>query len=347
MRHVLTLVSFPSVRTGAILAIGLGVSLVTVAGSPTEAQSAKVGRITIDALIDIKHPSNPVWSRDSRSVAFMWERAGVSNLFVVPADGSAKPVAITKDGRQVAGVTWGWDSKALYFTTGGTLMKVIPDGAHAPEPAQFPGRGATFSPDGTRIAYLGAGSAPGTEIRVRSLVDGGDRVVATFAGAAGGVTWTTDGKRLTFTSGGGRGQSIRHEQTPDYSGSKIIYTVTENVAGPAADSYVVAETGGAPLKINTGGGGGGRGGGNRWIDTTRMVVDRQAPDFKRRSIFVVNTTTGDQTLLHEDVKTTFWSMVGGAAGGSQASPDGKWISFLSDRDGWDHLFVAPAGWRHS
>jgi dipeptidyl aminopeptidase/acylaminoacyl peptidase len=44
------------------------------------------------------------------------------------------------------------------------------------------------------------------------------------------------------------------------------------------------------------------------------------------------------------VKPTFWSMTGGARGGSQASPDGKWISFLSDRDGWDHLYVArPTG----
>ena len=65
--------------------------------------------------------------------------------------------------------------------------------------------------------------------------------------------------------------------------------------------------------------------------------------------------------MHEDVKEKFWSMTGDARGGSQASPDGKWISFVSDRDGWDHLYVAPAGggapiqitkgqyeaWRHS
>jgi dipeptidyl aminopeptidase/acylaminoacyl peptidase len=71
-----------------------------------------------------------------------------------------------------------------------------------------------------------------------------------------------------------------------------------------------------------------------------VLVDRQGPTFKQRSIFMVDAQTGAQTLLHDDVKTTFWSIPGGAGGGSQASPDGKWISFLSDRDGWDHLYVA-------
>jgi dipeptidyl aminopeptidase/acylaminoacyl peptidase len=32
-------------------------------------------------------------------------------------------------------------------------------------------------------------------------------------------------------------------------------------------------------------------------------------------------------------------VTGDAQAGSQASPDGKWISFLSDRDGWDQLYV--------
>ena len=24
------------------------------------------------------------------------------------------------------------------------------------------------------------------------------------------------------------------------------------------------------------------------------------------------------------------------------SPDGKWVEFVSDRDGWDHVYVAPS-----
>ena len=66
--------------------------------SPRRAAAPSHPGFTIEHLIDIKHPSNPVWSRDSRQIAFTWERAGVANLFVVPADGSARPPQVTTDG---------------------------------------------------------------------------------------------------------------------------------------------------------------------------------------------------------------------------------------------------------
>jgi dipeptidyl aminopeptidase/acylaminoacyl peptidase len=328
------------------------------------------GRLTIDALIDIKHPSNPVWSRDSRSVAFMWERAGVANLFVVPADGSSAPVPITKDGEPVAGVFWSADSRALYFTRGTTLMRATANGADAPRAVwnQMPGRNLVVSKDGRRVAYLsGGGSAVGrggggrggrgrggeqssevpaapsgpTEIRIRSLEDDSEKTVATFDGPVTTLAWAADDDHLTFTSGG-VGETIRHEQTPEYSGAKIIYTITERVAGPPPDAYLVTISGGAPAKFTGGFGGGFGGRGNRWLDGSRFLVDRQSPDFKHRSIFVGDTSSPEPRLVHEDVKETFWSMTGDARGGSQPSPDGKWISFLSDRDGWDHLYVMPS-----
>jgi dipeptidyl aminopeptidase/acylaminoacyl peptidase len=326
--------------------------------------AAAAGLLTLDKLIDIEHPSAPIWSRDSQRVAFMSERVGVANLYVVPADGSAGPVAITVEGG-ASGVFWGADSRTIYFMRGGQLMQAAADGKDVAKPALPPGqyRGLTPSPDGTRLAYIvggGAGPAPGgrgrggaaatapapplppappgpAEIHVRLLQDGSDRAVSTFNGPVNTVSWMPDGKQLMFTSGGG-GQTIRHEQMPAYSGTKIIYTVNENVPGPPADVYLIPAAGGMPARVGVPGGGGR--GGTRWVGSRHVLVDRNMPNFKGRTVVLVDTASGAQTVVQEDIKTTFWSMPGGAGAASQASPNGKWISFLSDRDGWDHLYVA-------
>jgi dipeptidyl aminopeptidase/acylaminoacyl peptidase len=348
--------------TFALFAV-LGAALIGTPRAQQPAPTDRAGALTIDRLIDIKHPSNPVWSRDSRRIAFQWERAGVSNLYVVPADASAKPMAVTTDGQAAAGLFWGADNR-LYFIRGGTLMVASLDGS-SPHPAfpQTAGRGFVPSRDGTRIAYFTGGGgggrggrgrgnnagaasdasqAPATpaEIKIKSLADGSEKSIATVEGAVTSLAWVDD-DHLTYTIGGG-GQVIRHEQTPDYSGVKIIYTITEFAAGPPGDSFIISASGGTPVKYNSGGGGGFGRGGRRWLDASHFLVDRQSPDYKRRAIYVGDTSGSEPRLVHEDVKTTFWSMTGDARGGSQPSPDGKWISFLSDRDGWDHLYVMPA-----
>ena len=296
--------------------------------------------MAIDDLVDIRHPSNPTWSRDSRTVAFMWERAGVADLYVVPADGSAPPRAVTSGGDPVAGVFWSADSRTIYFMRGGTLMQVPADGKAAPLPAwpRSPGSRLTASPDGTRVAYVVADASP-PEVRVRSLVDGRDHLAATIDFQVAALSWSGDGSQLVLAQGAGP-RVVRHEQTPAYSGSKIVYLVNEVVPAPPGPGVAIPASGGTPRAFNPGQAGLGRGGANRWIDASRFVTDRTV-DFKRREVYVVDTRGGEPQLVQQEVKDKFWSMTGGAQGGAQASPDGKWISFLSDRDGWDHLYVMP------
>src|SRR5258708_29192351 len=80
-------------------------------------------------------------------------------------------------------------------------------------------------------------------------------------------------------------------------------------------------------------------GGRRWLDARHFLVDRTSPDFKRRTTSLVDVGGGEPKVLHEDVKEKFWSITGDANAGAQPSPNGKWIAFLSDRVGWDHLYV--------
>lgn len=310
------------------------------------ASQSNAGRLTLESLIEITHPSAPVWSRDSRQVAFLSDRAGVTNLHVVAADGASPPRALTTDGAPVAGVSWGADNRDLYFTRGGVLMKVAATGG-VPQPAIAPSPGTNFviSPDGRRAAYVKTDAvATRREVRLRSLVDGTDQAVATFDGPVAGLAWS-HGDHLTFTSGGQPGRTIRHESAPAYSGAKIIYVATENVPGTPGQSYVISLADGAPKPYTatvagSAGRGGGRGGG-RWIDPSRFLVERTV-DFRRREIYIGNTTGTAPQLVHQETKDKFWSMTGDAQGTAQASPDGKWISFLSDRDGWDHIYVMPS-----
>jgi hypothetical protein len=56
----------------------LPVVLCSVASLTPAGQNPPVaGNLTIDSLIDIKHPSLPAWSPDATGMAFVWERAGV------------------------------------------------------------------------------------------------------------------------------------------------------------------------------------------------------------------------------------------------------------------------------
>jgi dipeptidyl aminopeptidase/acylaminoacyl peptidase len=166
---------------------------------------------------------------------------------------------------------------------------------------------------------------------MRTTADGRESKLAAHDSRIGAVSWSPDSAYVLYAVGGG---PVRHEQTPAYSGAKIIYTITENVP---AQTHAVPVAGGPPVAMPAGGFGA-----RRWLDARHFIAERTSPDFKRRTMSSVDVATGRATLLYEDVEPRFWSMTGDAGGSAQPSPDGKWIAFLSDRDGWDHLYVVPA-----
>lgn len=291
--------------------------------SSSAPRSAAAGRLTIDKLIDIKHPSGAQWSADGKTITFSWDRAGVVTRYSVKADGSAPPTPLTADAPAPAG---GGGRRGGGAGGGANLAAA---------------QGAVTSRDGRRVAYVGGSEAAGAiEIHVRNVDGSNDIKVATVTVPVVGLAWTPGDERLTYTTGGGRGQQIFHDATPEYSGAKIIYRATENAPGAPADNWVVsAAANSTPTKFTTGGG---RGGANRWLDGTHILVDRTSPDFKHRTISAIDVTTNAARVIHDDVKEKFWSATGDAQAGSQISPDGKWISFLSDKDGWDQLYVVSA-----
>jgi len=306
------------------------------------AQRTPAARLTIDQLIDIKHPSSPVWSPDGRQVAFLWDRADIVNLYVANGDGQGQPLALTSypDGK-VGDVFWSRDGSTVYFSRNGDLWQVATTGAEPRQVWATPTPEIEISPtkDGDRIAFVRpakAGEARhGADLLVRSLTDGSESKIAHDDESIYSPVWSPDGSQIAYVGGG---KIIRHDQWPSYSGEKLIFAVSEYVPGQL---YTVSSSGGKPTAIDTPG----EYNGLAWVDATHVTYDRQSDHYKTRTIYIAPVDGGSPQAIHEDKEEKFWSLPDWEAEAKpKPSPNGKWIAFLTDLDGWDHLYVvAPSG----
>src|SRR5438552_10224523 len=112
----------------ALLAASGGVIFMLTSIPPTSAS----GGLTIEQLIDIRHPSNPMWAPDARHVAFVWDRAGVAGVYIADAAApSAGPRELKDAGSQLAGAFWSANGQALMIPKDGDLWRVPIDGGAA------------------------------------------------------------------------------------------------------------------------------------------------------------------------------------------------------------------------
>ena len=324
-------------------ALGIAITLMAMSSAALAQSTGQKQKLTIEQLIDIKHPSNPIWSPDGKLVAFVWDRAGVANLYVANADGSGQPKHLTSFPQgQVDGAFWNADGDILYFPHDGDLWQVAVTGG-APKAVwnkPDPGRGYVPSPDGKRVAFVrskhpaGDDGAHPSELIIRWLSDGTESTTAHDDVSIHGILWSPDGLSIAYTGGA---KIIHHDESPSYSGEKIIYRVSEYVPGQI---YAIKLADAKPVPVAKPG----EYGGLAWLDNTHLVFDGQSPDFKNYFIYVADAATGIAKSIHEIHEEKFWSIPDWGEAGAQPwpSPNGKWIAFLSDEDGWDHLYVMPA-----
>ena len=297
-------------------------------------------QLTIDDLVDIKHPSNPVWSPDGRHVAFVWDRAGVRNLYLANAGGGENPVALTSfpnDGVSVA--FWSRSGDVLYFPHEGTLWQVAAGGG-PPRPVWTgaePGAQFALSPDGSQVAFVRTSQANdgrgGSVLLVRSLADRNESVLVHDDANIDRPVWSPDGAHLAYTAGN---SIVHHDESPAYSGEKLLFRTDEYKPGQL---FVISAAGGRPQPI----GATGEYHGVAWVDKSHLSFDSQADGYRTRTIYLADVSTGVPRALHKDKEEKFWSLPDWEANAApQSSPDGRWIAFLTDLDGWDHLYVIPA-----
>jgi dipeptidyl aminopeptidase/acylaminoacyl peptidase len=324
-----------------IAAIALGSLACGCGGAGAERQAAApAGGLTIDLLTQIKHPSEAVWSPDSRRVAFVWDMGGVQNLYVVDAQASGPPSPLTSynDG-PISDVSWTQDGRALLFVHAGDLWQVSAAAGEQPKP-QWTTPAAendiVFSPDRTRVVFVRGDdrSVPDWQrgegdLWVRSLANGSETRLTHNEGVVSSPSWSPDGQHLAFTLTPVR----RVSEAPEYSGAKILYTRSER--GPSSPAFVSA-AGGKVTKLSPSPGWDPT---PVWLDGSRLLVQRVGEDNRTRELSVTDTRSGQTKLIYREQDPKFWSLAY-VASTLAPSPDGRRVAFVSDRDGWDHLYLA-------
>src|SRR5437016_7423034 len=180
----------------------------------TAAAEQPRGSITIDRIAQVKFPSNPTWSPDGKSVAFLWDAWGKQDLFV--ATPGQRPIALTDYPvdpdiltSNIASFAWVSPSEIL-FSKDNVLYTVSPT-APTPRPQRYPGladaANFTLSRDKKFIAFTRGG-----QIWMAALATKVQRQVTNLGSmTAGGAVFSPDGSSIAFTAGdgGGRGGGAR------------------------------------------------------------------------------------------------------------------------------------------
>jgi dipeptidyl aminopeptidase/acylaminoacyl peptidase len=315
---------------GCVLASGC-------ATAPAEGQAA--GGLTIDLLTQIKHPSQPAWSPDGRRIAFVWDLGGVQNVYVAEVQGSGPPTPLTSysDG-SIEDLSWARDGRAVLFVHAGDFWQVeAHPGAKPTAVWKTPTseNNVVVSPDGMQVAFV-RGDDPSVpdwqrsegDLWVRSRSGGAETRLTKGEGVVSSVSWSPDGRHLAFVLTPVR----RVLEAPEYSGAKILYARGDR--GPGTPAFIAA-AGGKITKLAPSPGWEPA---PTWLDASRLLIQRVADDNRTRDLSVTDTRTGQTRVIFREQDPKFWSLAY-VASTPVASPDGRFVAFVSDRDGWDHLYV--------
>jgi Tol biopolymer transport system component len=259
------------------------------------------------------HGGQPVVSPDGDRIAFLSNRAGADDLYVIGAKGSGEK-RLTQTAESEIAPQWLAGGKELAFSiqTDDTsrLYAIDPKGKGKREIGDYSGRAPVLSPDGTKVVFMG-GTWTATKLTV-AAPDGKQPVEITDGTSiAWNHHWSPDGKRIAFT---GRKEA---------RGELAVFVMNADGSDPRQVSSVPADEGGAQWPV--------------WSpDGTKLAVQVNSRTEKGSAfIWVIDVATGqgrklgthDRKCLDE---TPSWF------------PDGKRIAFQSNRTGTMEVWVMNA-----
>jgi len=288
--------------------------------------------LTVSQILQIKYLSQPVWSPDGGNIAFIWDDGGVKDIWVVSlSDGKLTKVSRSKGsiGRPV----WRPEGRELIYVQEGVLY-AWKDSQQESAPVEGVPEGFSsdfaISPDGNSLVF-----SKGGDLWLFYLGDKGSSLQLTSGTRVDrSPRYSPDGTKVVFTSSAP--PEPVSEVPVELTGTKLAFI---HFKRSSSDVGVISTSGGRPLWVaqseeNEGS--------PVWSADSRMLaVERRTVDCKHREIWVRDLVTGRERLVYQE-STDKWIYERGR--GLFWSPDDSAIAFLSDRDGWCHLYtVTPDG----
>jgi dipeptidyl aminopeptidase/acylaminoacyl peptidase len=311
-------------------------------------------------------PSRMEWARKGHTLGFLWNAEGRRFLDLYAYHpGARRLVRLTdlesfeddlvktaeeKDSRRKqyvmppAGIDafdLSDDGSQAAFTYRGELWLVRTDGSDAPRRlTRTKARESSprFLPDGERLAFVRDGQVHILNLKTAQLWQVTD--VEESEGTVFAWAPSPDGRQFAVLV---RRTKPRQQILPNYSGEFVkAEPFPRGVAGDEPLSYalelVPAEGGKArPVKMGTLG--------EKvwpsmpkWSEDSKSLLVRVVDGaMKKQQIVAIDPTRAESKVLfeEEDPAWVYWSECGW-------SPDGRWVWFLSEKDGWAHLYKVPS-----
>jgi TolB protein len=163
----------------------------------------------------------PVVSPDGSRIAFLSERDGTEDLYVMASDGS-HVLRLTRTPEVESQPSWAADGKAIRFSVWGKdssrIYAVDAEGGNVNEIGKVQGRSVAISADGKRDLHA-LGTWTAVQL-IESDLDGSHpRQLSDGSSVVWSPRWSPDGKTIAFTGRDGRG--ILHIYLMDADGSNV------------------------------------------------------------------------------------------------------------------------------
>ncbi|HTM24822.1 MAG TPA: S41 family peptidase [Vicinamibacterales bacterium] len=266
--------------------------------------------------------SEPKWSPDGKSVAFISDRSGRDEIWISDPDGQS-PKKITDLDNEKGVLVWSPDSKALLYTAADKKLYsyAMADGKTTTLASSDLGRIASVSvsPDSKWIAFTKQDRTLRSHVSIMPIAGGEERRLAdeSLIYSETNAVWTADGRYIVFTSAEGASNGIASQGGINTTQELWVTALQDRDRDPMnrdIDNEAQGLAAEAAARQNAGRGGG------AGAPPADIKIDWSGLARRARRLTVPATTIGGLTPAPEGHTIALTLSNGGGRGATAADP---------------------------